>query len=314
MNNLLIGLKREYWEYRRVIIGVPAVLSILILLAAVMATIYANKLHQWSLEQANQDATELSIEGAPQLKSDPQLEDESEINEATSAHQHNVEWSGADKNAKEFVSLFLGVAWLVGCYYLLSALYIDRKDGSVLYWKSMPVSETRNVLTKLVFGSLAFVLVALIAAWLTYPLLDVFNLGAPAPKDGETWGAAERDFDAFELFVWPLHGIAGGLLLGAPVFAYLLLISAVAKRSRILLLVGPLIIARVLEGIFFRTNHIIGFFSSHTPFGILDKMNDSDTISVFWQSLFQPSLWQGLVTAVLFLFATIWWRNNRFES
>ncbi|MGE5323241.1 MAG: ABC transporter permease, partial [Actinomycetota bacterium] len=46
-------------------------------------------------------------------------------------------------------ALIMGTAWLVGLYYTLEALYGERRDRSILFWKSLPVSDFTAVLSKL---------------------------------------------------------------------------------------------------------------------------------------------------------------------
>src|SRR5437764_15385861 len=46
-------------------------------------------------------------------------------------------------------TLIMGVAFLVGIFYALDALYGERRDRSILFWKSLPVSDLTTVLSKL---------------------------------------------------------------------------------------------------------------------------------------------------------------------
>ena len=44
---------------------------------------------------------------------------------------------------------FFAVMSIYSTWYLLDCLYADRKDRSVLFWKSLPISDTTTVLSKL---------------------------------------------------------------------------------------------------------------------------------------------------------------------
>src|ERR1700689_2296564 len=71
---------------------------------------------------------------------------------------------------------FVLVGWAVPFYlpagilasaYLLDCLYAERRDRSILFWRSMPVSDARAVLVKLAVGLLIVPLGAYALAALT---------------------------------------------------------------------------------------------------------------------------------------------------
>src|SRR3984885_9491101 len=78
--------------------------------------------------------------------------------------------SAPDSRVLSGVVLFgFGVTFVVvmniyATWYLLDCLYADRKDRSVLFWKSLPISDTATVLAKLFTGLIAIPLVYFIAA------------------------------------------------------------------------------------------------------------------------------------------------------
>ncbi|HEY0230476.1 MAG TPA: hypothetical protein VGC55_04410, partial [Dokdonella sp.] len=85
---------------------------------------------------------------------------------------------GADDIAKaanglDIVQLvFVGVAcvglFFVTFFYLLGALYDDRRDRSVLFWKSLPVSDTETVVSKALTAMLVMPVIVLAVATLAY--------------------------------------------------------------------------------------------------------------------------------------------------
>src|SRR6266851_8609260 len=46
-------------------------------------------------------------------------------------------------------ALIMGTALIVGIFYSLDALYGERRDRSILFWKSLPVSDPTTVLSKM---------------------------------------------------------------------------------------------------------------------------------------------------------------------
>src|SRR5258708_37612267 len=45
-------------------------------------------------------------------------------------------------------SLIMGAAFIVGLFYCLDALHGERRERSILFWKSLPVSDLTTVLSK----------------------------------------------------------------------------------------------------------------------------------------------------------------------
>ncbi len=319
MEKFLIGLKREYWEYKRILFGVPICLSLILFLAATMATLYAEHIHEWAEEKSKIEQSSETSKKQPwpdqQAEQGATLKS-GEPQEGKSKETDSIEVQ-IEESPLEFVSIYLAFAWFVSLYYLLSSLYLDRRDNSILYWKSLPVSETASVLIKLTFGLFAFTLAALLAAWVTFLLLDVFGLGSvEIDQDGNAVRPIDQGLQPVQLFIWPLHGLVAGVLWGAPVFAFMMMISAMAKRSRFLLLIVPVAVVAACEAIIFRSSSLVLFFMSHMPHAMLERLQAADSLGQFWGQLFGPqlgSLLLGLIIAAGFLIVAIWHRNNRFE-
>lgn len=318
IDRLQINLKREYWEYRKLVWGIPIILSVLIVIGAVMAIVFSRFAddHQAAMDKSDAPKVSVTVEeliDAPEKLAT--LENDSLVlgtNEGDSDIQESE-----DDTEFSFVGLYLFVAWLSGFYYLLSSLYTDRRDKSVLYWKSLPVSEAENVASKLLFGSIGFCLAAIVVAWATALVLLVVVHGMASPEELAKMNEdSSFVFDATQLFLWPLLGLVFGLLWGAPTFAYILMVSAMSKRLPFMLLVIPPFILLILEGIFFRSRNLIGFLVDHTPGkALLMIANSPDAGAVFSTFLGEKglSLLLGLLVALAFLYAAVWYRNNRFE-
>ena len=71
-------------------------------------------------------------------------------------------------------------------WYLLECLYADRKDRSVLFWKSLPIPDTDTVLAKLFAGAIAIPLVYFIAADIS-TLLMAFIISIRAHAYAGLW-------------------------------------------------------------------------------------------------------------------------------
>jgi ABC-2 type transport system permease protein len=301
MQNLLITLKREYWENRAVIVGLPLIVATLALIAAIGVEIVQDKI-------ADHGVGALVTETIKEGMSNAEVSElERDINNDVDGLSFNLDNNNSGSSIAS-MSFFIGIAWLASFYYLLGTLYNDRKDKSVLFWKSMPVSERFNVLSKLGFGTLAVTAISLVIGWGLTVVLYVFGLGGVG-------GQGPSLASMYNYLVTPLEAIIVGLFWGAPVFAYLAWASAAAKRSPFLLVIVPFAVLVFLEGVIFENVEIIKFFFSHMPFAVLSHMGADSGQSLFSMFFVQSAreMFIGLVVAACFTFAAIWYRDNRFE-
>lgn len=321
-DKLKINLKREYWEYRRLVWGVPIIMSILFVLAAMMAIAVSRFADDHQLAQTSQEDVNVSVPvakrtGLGQLDKLLELSETEDIATSRASQSSSMREGKKDDTEFSFIGLYLFVAWLTGFYYLLSCLYTDRRDKSVLYWKSLPVSETENVVSKLLFGTLGFSLAAIVMAWLTaIVLFGVVHGLVSVDELAKMQQDSNFAFDATPLFIWPALGLIFGLLWGAPVFAYVLMVSAMSKRLPFMLLVLPPFILLILEGIFFSSSNLVGFMADHTPakaLMMIARSPDSGSVLATFFGENGISLILGLLLAAVFLTIAVWCRNKRFE-
>ena len=82
---------------------------------------------------------------------------------------------------------FFVVLTFVVFIYLIGSLYEDRKDRSILFWNSMPVSNTATVLIKLVTALVAVPAVYLVCAFIVQVLFLLVVSIAAMGHDIEWW-------------------------------------------------------------------------------------------------------------------------------
>jgi ABC-2 type transport system permease protein len=148
--------------------------------------------------------------------------------------------------------LFYVVMGVYSSWYLTDCLYNDRRDRSILFWKSLPVSDTQTVLSKLLMGVIVIPLVFMIAADLT-SLLMAFVISVRA-----------RSFNAilwhpgtwFQVQVLWLYVIVTSAIWFLPVIGWLMLISAWAKRAVMLWALLPPLVLYLIEKLALNT-HIV---------------------------------------------------------
>lgn len=127
---------------------------------------------------------------------------------------------------------------IVGLFYCLAALHGERRDRTVLFWKSLPVSDLTTVLAKVSLPLLALPAVTFVIILVTQGLIYLSSsliLLAGGVSPAVPWSAAT-------VFAGPLvlaYGIVTTTLWLAPLYGWLLLVSAWARRAPFLWAVLP---------------------------------------------------------------------------
>ena len=159
-------------------------------------------------------------------------------------------------NAHDFVAIVIIMfTGLVGAFYCLEALHGERRDRSILFWKSLPVSDLTTVLSKaaiplVVLPVLAFVII--LATQLLMLLSSSLILLAGGESPALLWEKTSVLRGSWVL----IYGLVTLTLWNAPVYAWLLLVSAWAQRAAILWAVLPPLAVAVVERIAFHTTYI----------------------------------------------------------
>jgi ABC-2 type transport system permease protein len=148
---------------------------------------------------------------------------------------------------------FFVVLSIYSTWYLLDCLYADRKDRSVLFWKSMPISDTTTVMSKLATALIVIPAVYFAAADLTTLMMAfIISVRASASIGGALWHA-----DLWlQLQVLWLYVIVTSALWYLPIAAYLLVVSAWAKRAVMLWSILPPLALLLAERWFLGTHEI----------------------------------------------------------
>ena len=154
-------------------------------------------------------------------------------------------------------ALFYLVMGVYSTWYLLDCLYTDRKDRSILFWKSLPISDSTTVLCKLLIGMIIIPLVYFAAADATALIAAfILSIRARASIGSSLWNG-DMWWQAQVLWMYVLVTTAVWYL---PVAGWLMLVSAWAKRAVMLWAVLPPLLLYILERLLFGTRmvgHII---------------------------------------------------------
>ena len=221
--------------------------------------------------------------------------------------------------------LLMFVTFVIGLFYSLEAFQGERRDRSILFWKSLPVSDTTTVLTKAAIPILVLPLVTCVAG---FALQFVMLLLSTARLAG-TGHVSLLWSHASPLQMWPallFHMVGMHGLWYAPFYGWFMVVSSWAKRAALLWATLPLLAIGFAEKVAFNTNYF-GRMLAHRFAGNSIEMAQSGdsglhstaggmsmesmTPFTFSEYLVHPGLWIGLAITAAFLFVAIRMRRYR---
>lgn len=218
------------------------------------------------------------------------------------------------------------VAW----FYCLDALYGERRDRSILFWKSLPVSDVTSVAAK------ALVPLAILPA-VAFAVILVAQFVMVAASSAVLAAKGLAGADAIWSSVFSpgnigvlVYGLAGLALWHAPVFAYLMAISAAVQRSPFLWAVLPFVASALIEKMTLGTTGVASFvrwrlFGSFEESFAIPKAKavvpgakgedqwliPGDPAPDPMKFLSSPGLWAGLAVALALFALAVWLRRRR---
>jgi ABC-2 type transport system permease protein len=208
---------------------------------------------------------------------------------------------------------------IVSVFYCLDALHAERRDRSILFWKSLPVSDLTTVLAKVtiplvVLPLLIFaIIVVMQGIMLLLSSLILFEMGQSV---AELW----TKLGFFRMSMLTLyHILTAHALWPLPIYCWLLLVSGWARRATFLWAALPLVAIGGVELIVFHTWHFAALVGSRLigaapAFDSPDNMFPSGPMTHITPGTFlgSPGLWIGLVVAAVFLAAAV--RLRRYQT
>ena len=209
---------------------------------------------------------------------------------------------------------------VVSVFYCLDALHSERRDRSILFWKSLPVSDLTTVLSKasipLVVLPLLTFAITVAMQWLMLLLSSAVLLvsGLSVPT---LWTKL-----SFLRMSWLLlyHILTAHALWPAPIYCWLLLVSGWPRRATFLWAALPLVAIAGVEQIAFHTWHFAALVGSRligaapTVASTSPDMFPTDPMTHIAPAHFlsSPGLWIGLALAAIFLGAAV--RLRRYQG
>ena len=205
---------------------------------------------------------------------------------------------------------------LVSVFYCLDALHGERRDRSILFWKSLPVSDLTTVLAK---ASIPLVVLPLLVCVIIVAVQWIMLLVSSAVLlvTGQSVAAFWTHLSFFRMAMVTLyHLVTAHALWPFPVYCWLLLVSGWARRATFLWAVLPLVAIAGMEQIVFHTWHFAQLVGSRL-------IGDTQTPGYMFPSgpmthitpgifLTSPGLWIGFAIAAAFLAAAV--RLRRYQG
>jgi ABC-2 type transport system permease protein len=212
-------------------------------------------------------------------------------------------------------------ALIVGFFYCFEALHGERRDRSILFWKSLPVSDRTVVLSKAAIPLVVLPAIAYVLSVITQIAL-LFVSTAALVGSGRNPVPFWREAGFFEGLIIMFYGLSVHALWFAPIYGWLLMISAWARRATYLWALLPLLAVSAVERIVLGSmsfmsmlqyrvggamKEAFAFQSGSAAGGNIDRLSQLDPA----RFLTRPGLWAGLMFAALFLAAAVRLRRNR---
>lgn len=208
--------------------------------------------------------------------------------------------------------------FLVGLYYSLDALYGERRDRSFLFWKSLPVSDRTTVLSKAAIPLVVLPAIAYALCMATFVVIVFVNTVL-------LWGGGTNpwrflaEVRPFKEPVVVLYLLAVHSLWFARIYAWLLLISAWARRTPLLWAALPFVAIPLVERIAFQTSYFGDLLMYRVDGALMEAFGaPSQAPILFRLSKYSPmsfltssGLWLGLAVAAICLEAAARVRRDR---
>jgi ABC-2 type transport system permease protein len=296
-SQIITSVRKEIWEFKKTLFWVPLIIAVFILVAPLLKLIFLEK-----------------HEVAILLDSITNVDNLAHIEGFTRFFLATV--TGV------FVP-FIMASLIIQLYYFITCLFDERRDLSIYFWRSLPVSDVLSVGVKLVTGALVLPAIFMLAAtfvvcvFLLLALIacTVLSLGYDVSLWG-FWGSA--DIISNLTSIW-LNLIPYALWM-FPVFAWLMLASMFANKAPFLWAILPIASILLLESFVASylglDRHI--FFNAlreYFAFGQgLFPSNVSDTEPqqfVLFSALLSKISLPATLVGIGFMYITYWLRVNR---
>jgi len=302
MQIITTSIKRELWEFSNILKWVPMVTAALVILMPIL--IFMESSHTFSdvfqglTKFPDNFVTPDYVEMVPKLFFVTTL---------------------------SLFAPFVAVAVIIQLYYFTVCLFDERRDMSVMFWRSLPVSDVITIIAKLITGALVIPAVFLGAA--TATLLIFLILGfviciiLSVGYDTSLWALwIDSDILSGLGLIW-LHLLPFAVWM-LPLFTWLMLASMFAKKAPFLWAILPVAVILLVEGFVVHYFHLsqpfigsllLDYFSISKEFVLSIQGQDSFSRTVPLQALMSKLDIASIAAGMVLLYGTYWLRVNKGE-
>jgi len=297
-------VRREIWEHRSIYVT-PAVVALVMILTLLTAFVFAS---------GYQEIVDIGIVGAQNL-------------------------AGDTERRAAMLALLLGntvpfilAGAILTTFYSLDSLYAERKNKSILFWRSLPITDAETVISKLLTSVLAIPLIAFAVAVIAHLIILAITSVFVSIEGGSSIFLIWKSAPLFDAWAGILIIMVVLPIWFSPFIGWFLFVSAWTKRSPLLMAFLPLIMVPTLEYWVLRTHMILDaiqtrfeqlpFFKGIDPELFFDEerfIAAADAVSLLTyidigKFLTSLEMWAGVVVCGLFTTAAIYVRRYRDES
>jgi ABC-2 type transport system permease protein len=317
MNTFKWLLKREYWEHKGGMFWAPTVIAALLLVAALVSVV---------VSRAVGHSGNMRVNGVQVTSLEQIMPPEKQIAIANGIAHNFIGMSAP---------LFIAMSFVV-FFYLIGALYDDRSNRSVLFWKSLPISDRDTVLSKVASALLVAPLITWSVAAVSSVLLSLLACFGMSISGLNLFGQVLGNPKLYTLPFEFLACLPVYLLWALPTVGWLLMVSAWARTKPFLWAVGvPLLSggliswANAMFDLNLKLQHLwqgIGrllisilpgswSFLLKDPTSIgADSLDKGSPLASTWNLMAAPELWVGAVVGIVMIVVAIRLRRFRDEG
>lgn len=311
MNKMIILLKREVWEHKVSFVYLPIVVASLCAFFMISG---------FGALQFGGEAITIQADIDYEVGNVKETYDVDDTFDSF-VGQGLREFSSRSSEAKEKAlnSVFLSVSaplivtlWLVMISYLVMSLYQDRKDRSILFWKSMPVSDFMTVISKVVTALIVAPAIYLLACMGLHLILLLVSSISAMSYDVPVWATLWAPANMLTRWAeMAIYFVVVGLWC-LPFYAWLLMVSSRAKSVPMAWMIGLPLVLMLLELIFSKTTYIKDFIGQHiAPISISEDLGGG--IGPVFDRVINLELVVSVLIGCVFIYGAVLFRGKADE-
>ncbi|GEM_PF-3196095 len=319
--------KREYWEHKGVLLWVPLGFSAIILSVVLAGILFvessdsiAGSVNLINIDGGTRITISKNNQPTENLNNTQQLSDEGlskEDEPLIKSSQNSPELDKVKSDIKKLSSnpLLIFSGWALSVFivaFLSSSLSADRKDNSILLWRSMPVSEEINVLVKcatayivlpLIYAAITLITLAMIVV-----MVAMAKLTLSTPDVGiQLTDAFAKMFSDIIPFILLLLFLVIWLI---PLYGWLGLVASYPGRLVAISAALPIVGITLIEWLIFGTDHFSRLIIDYVQQGLQSALMLG---SGQWAQVDYQQFLVGLMVSAVFIYTTIQIRKWRID-